>query len=503
MLKLFVEKPRKNEQVLIALLWNNPSFYNSLKAHKISDKTFVDKSSYIYYKIGMLMFDTGLTNFDKVSVHIFLDKRPELKEEFELAGGYEDIQIMIDCLTTEDKSNLEYHINEILKFQALRELYENGLISKENKKHIETLMKASIDELRLYLNHQISNSLSNFNSSNYEIYDLIDANLYSIIDNARKGVQGSIPFYNASRLTKITKGWQLGKLYYLIMPSGLGKSTFARNIFLPSIIETKQNTLIFINEEDKDSWQLNLLVTIANMKIKEGVVFKERIMQGGFSEEERNILRKAADWLIENQGDFIIKIVSLKSYKFADVVRILEEFRPYGINTVILDTFKPTTSRNNGNSSMQRWEEFAENSQELYDLIKKENMNIRCLATAQMKIGYRDRYIGLDSTGKSKEIVEVGDVVMLCREVFADEFPGGVNEIKVYKYKKNENYEDGSNEKKWEKIEVELDINKKYIIMFFGKNRCGTDREQTIYEIDYERNLVYEVGFTELRQTSG
>lgn len=503
MLKVFVEKPRKNEQILVALLWGDPTLYRKVKAHKITDKTFVDKQNYIFYKLGMTMFDNGISVFDKLSVFTYLDKRAELKNEFELAGGWDTISEMIDILTSDDLGNIEYHINEIIKFQALRDLYNKGLISKENKKNLETLINADVEELRLYLNHIVSKSLSSFNSSNYEVYDLIDNSLYDIIDDARKGVQGSIPFYNANRLTRITKGWQLGKLYYLIMPSGLGKSTFARNIFLPSIIENKQNTIIFVNEETKKSWQLNLLVTIANMKLSGKTVFKEKIMQGGFSEAERDILREAADWLIENQDEFVIKIVVLKSYRFSDIARILEEYRPYGINSMILDTFKPTANSRGGNNSMQRWEEFAENSQELYDLIKAENMNIRCLATAQMKIGYRDRYIGLDSTGKSKEIVEVGDVVMLCREVFADEFPGGANEITVYKFELNKDYDNGKSDKKWNKVEVELDINKKYVIMFFGKNRDGTDREQTIYEMDYERNLVYEVGFTEIRQTSG
>lgn len=497
MLKSFVEKPRKNEQMLIALLWNNPHFYKLLKAHKITNKTFVDKSSYIYYMVGMTMYDSGICNFDKLSIYTFLDKKPELKEEFELAGGYEVIEEMISCLTSNEVSNVEYHANEVLKFQSLRSLYDSGLISQDNKDNLNVLVGSTLDELRLYLNHQVNKSLAHFNSSNYEIYDLIDNSLYDVIDKAKEGAQGAIPFYNANRLTKLTKGWLLGKLYFLITPSGLGKSTMARNIFLPSIIENKQNTLIFINEETKDMWQLNLLITIVNMKIKKGAVFKEKVLQGGFSETDEQLLHEAADWLIENQNDFMIKIIALKSYRFDDILKILEEYRPYNITTMILDTFKPTVGKSAG--GVQRWEEFGENAQQLYDMIKSENMNIRCLATAQMKIGYRERYLGLDSIGKSKEIAEVADVAMLCRELFADEMPGTINEIKVYKWEPNK--DDDKN--KWRKVVVELDPNKKYIIMFFGKNRFGPTIEQIIYEIDYDRNIVYEIGFTELRQMSG
>lgn len=495
MLKVLIDKPKKNEQILIALLWDKPTNYNVLKSHKITNKTFVDKINFIFYKIGLAMYDNGIKNFDKISVFTYLDKRPELKTEFELAGGYDMILEMIEYLTSKDDGNAEYHIKEMMKFQCLRMLYDKGFISKENTKNIETLISSDIEEVRLYLNHQITQSLTHVNSSNYEIYDLIDNDLYKVIENAKKGVQGSIPFYNASRLTKLTKGWIKGRLYYLAMPSGLGKSTIARNIFLPSIIENKENSIIFVNEETKSTWQLNLLITIANMKFHdEGSVYKETIFQGGFSEKDEDILKKAADWLIDNAEDFIIKIVALKSYRFSDVSKILEEYRPYGITTAILDTFKPTAGRG---KDMARWEEFGENAQELYDLIKEENMNIRCLATVQARIGYKERFLTLDCIGKSKEISEVADVAMLCREVFTDECKDEINELKVYKYRKDDNSPKG-----YIKEEIKLSPDKKYIIMFFGKNRYGTDREQLVYEINYDRNIIYEVGFTEIRQSS-
>lgn len=513
MLKPLVEMPKKNEQILISALWSNPTIYSKLKSHKIIKKTFVTKSMYIYYKIGLSMFESGINEFDKISVYTFLDKRESLKEEFELAGGFETISDMIELLKLDDLRNIEHHIGEILKFQALRELYDDGLIDSKNEDNLKILISANINEVKLYLNHKISKSLSSFNTSNYEIYDLISDELYDVIDETQEGVKGAIPFYHSSNLNRLTKGWQLGKLYYLIMPSGLGKSTFARNIFLPSIIENKQNALIFINEETKSSWQMNLLVTVANLKYRELVsddemekykpIFKERILSGGFNQYEKEMLQRAAKWLIDNQSDFIIKIVALKSYKFSDVVRIVEEHKPYNISTLILDTFKPTVGNRSSTSNSQRWEQFAEDSQELYDTIKAENMNIRCLATAQMKIGYRDRYLGLDSTGKSKEIVEVGDVVMLCREVFEDEYPNGINELEVFKWKEKENYNPDKDNSKWEKQKVELHRDKNYIIMFFGKNRWGSPNEQIIYEVNHDKNIIYEVGICYMRKTSG
>lgn len=522
MIKEFIEKPRKNEQILIAILWYNPTNYRSLQAHKFTEKSFVDKSTYVYFTIGKLMYEYGLTNFDNLSVYTFLDKRDDLKNSFEDAGGWNVIDNVVQTLAPEEISNLEYHANEILKFQALRYLYENGLISSENDKTLKILLDKSIEEVKMFFSHKLNSSLAQFNSSNYEIKDLIDESLYDTIENLKNGIEGAIPFYNSSTLNKLTKGWQRGKLYYLEMPSGLGKSTFSRNIFLPSIIENQENSLIFVNEESIDTWRVNLLITIANTKIKEGVVFRDNVVGGELKSEDETLLKKAADWLIEHQQDFIIKIIALKSYKFADVIKIIENYSPYHITTVIIDTFKPDTGTSSAN--MSRWESFSENAQELYDVIKKENMNIRCLATVQLKLdANKSSYLGLENTGKSKEIVEVADVVMQGRQVLANEYPGQKNAMKVYKYKLNKDYENSLNQEenpdddygfgdddneekkkksKWDKVEVVLDDEKSYIVLFFGKNRDGATNKQIVYEVDYQRNLVYEIGFTEMKPTS-
>lgn len=531
MIKEFIDKPRKNEQVLISILWKNPNNYRSLQSHKFTEKSFVDKSTYTYFTVGKLMFEYGITNFERVTVYTFLDKRNELKTLFEDAGGYDVIENVVKTITQEDVDNLEYHANEILKFQALRFLYEKGLISGENSKTLQVLLDKNIDEVKMFFTHQLNSSLSQFNSSNYEIKDLIDESLYDTINDLKKGIEGSIPFYNSSTLNKLTKGWQRGKLYYLEMPSGLGKSTFSRNIFLPSIIENQENSLIFVNEESIDTWRVNLLITIVNTKIKEGVIFKDNVTSGTLKEEDEALLRKAADWLIEHQKDFIIKIIALKTYKFTDVIKIIENYAPYNITTCIIDTFKPDTNSSSFNKS--RWESFSENAQELYDVIKKENMNIRCLATVQLKLDAgKSSYLGLENTGKSKEIVEVADVVMQGRQVLADEYTGEANQIYVYKYKLNKDYEedllnqeeenpdedygfgDKNNQKdkddddnkkktsKWNKVSVELDKDKTYIILFFGKNRDGAVNKQILYEVDYQKNLIYEIGFTEMKPTS-
>lgn len=490
MFKPFIELPQKDEQILVGLLWKDASNYRKLKNHKISEKTFVNKVDYVFYKIGKLMYDNNVNNFDKLTVYSFLDKRKELLDEFELAGGYKYISDIVSCLDSDKIYNIDHHVNEVLKFESLRTLYEIGFISKENKTNLKRLVSLSIDELRSYLNHHINKSLAQINSTNYEIYDIIDADGFKeTIESAKKGIQGTIQL-RSKNLNRILKGWQLGKLYYLVMPSGLGKSTIARNLFLPSIIENKENTLIFVNEENLETWRLNLLVTIANLKIEGRYLIKDNIMSGKINEFDEETLNMASQWLIDNANDFILKLIVLKSYRFEDILKVLEEHRAYNITSMILDTFKPSTGKK---QDIERWQQFSENSQELFDLIKTDSMNIRCLTTLQLKLGYQSRYLTLDAVGKSKETVEVADVVMLGRELFKDEMPKGKNELPVYNWKKDEKTGE------YKKESVILKDDKRYLILFFGKNRCGTDREQVILEMNYDKNLIYDVGFTEMR----
>ena len=519
MLNDFIEKPRKNETAIIRALWTDPSNYRLAKEHKFVKDTFVTDKGYVFYHIGLEMYNYGITEFDKLSVCTFLDTRKDLKKEFEDAGGLTVIEEIKKELNDFEISNIEYHIEEVFKFQALRYLYDKGLLSSNNEKTLKLLENKGIEEVKLFLTHQINNSMSQFNSSNYEVRDLIDDTLFDTIDSLKKGIEGAISFYGAPILNKFTKGWQRGKLYYLEMPSGLGKSTFSRNIFLPSIIENQENSLIFVNEESIDTWRVNLLITIANTKIKDGFVFRDNVTNGYLKPEDETLLKKAAKWLLEHKEDFIIKIIALKTYKFSDVLRIIESYEPYQITTCIIDTFKPDLT---GGLNKSRWESFSENAQQLYDLIKKENMNIRCLATVQMKIGGgTTKYsVNLENTGKSKEIVEVADVVMQGRKIYAEEYSGGERELKIYRYKLNNDYDEdffddddfdmnnnNNNKKtkhsKWEKTQVMLDEEKNYIMLSFGKNRDGSVDKQIIYEVDYQKNVVHEIGFSEVKEKAG
>lgn len=186
----------------------------------------------------------------------------------------------------------------------------------------------------------------------------------------------------------------------------------------------------------------------------------------------------------------MLKLIVLKSFRFEDILSYAEYYKSLGADYMIIDTFKADGSE----TDMARWEVFSRNSQDLYDLVKEENLNMGCIATLQLKIGKVYRFLDHDSVGKSKEVVEVAGVTMLGRLLFADEYHGERNDIKPFNFVK----ENGI----WIKDPYVLDPDKEYIIFYFGKSRFGSIQKQIIFEVDYAYNILKEVAWAQHRPDS-
>jgi replicative DNA helicase len=491
MIEEFIEPSKKHEQLLVGFMWSNPQLYRKFKNHNITDKTFTDKKWYFYYRLGELMFENGIRTFDDVTVHTFIESRitdrKKLMDRYVKYGEFDTVDYLMS-VCTDDKNNEEYHLYEILKYEALRKFLELGLIDKDNKELIKKLKLMNLKQTQMYFNHQIKNAFRNVNSGQVEIVDVVDEEIYDEIEEMDKGIAMGIPIFHAPRLTKTIKGWKRGKLIYIIMPSGVGKSTMIRSVFLMTLLTQNQKALIFVNEEGKTTWRMSLLAVVATYILKKRIS-RDKIFEGKYDDYTKKVLREAADWLIRNRPD-MLKLVVLKKYRFEDVLNYAEYYKALGMQYMILDTFKSDGTQ----TDMARWQVFSDNSQDLYDLVKEENLNIGTIATLQLKIGKVYRFLDHECVGKSKEVVEVADATMLGRLLFADEYEGGKNAIFAFNYEK----EDG----KWVKKKYTLDPEKQYIIFFFGKNRMGSASKQIIYEINYDFNELIEVAYAEMKPES-
>lgn len=488
-IKEFVEPSFIHESLLCGYLWSEPSLFQQYRHHKITRSTFTETVWYFYFSLGQEMFENGIREFDDKTVYSYVTSKPKesgkrsYTETYNSFGAYKTIKELMDVCKT-DSQNESYHFSEIQKYESLRKLQEESLIDVSNEKLVAMLAKMNLKQVHLYIQTKNKEAFAQINSGDVAEYDLSEG-LSQVIEDMNEGEAMGIPLHDAPRLNKKIKGWKDGALYYLILASGVGKSSIAMEKFILSLFENNEKALLAINEESNTKWQQLLLATVAS-KVLRKPINRERMVQGGYDSEMFQKLKEAQAW-IEGQGKGLVKTIEMKRYRIEDIFSRIELYRPQGYKKLIIDTFKPDRS----SSDMARWEAFSNAAQDLHDLIKEDNYNMGTLATVQLKLGKESRFLDLDSTGKSMEINEVASVVMMGRLLFADEYGDedgkGRHALKTYNYKKDPISEE------WYTEPYRLDPKKQYMVLFLAKNRFGSEEEQIIYEMNYGLNSYKEV----------
>jgi replicative DNA helicase len=440
------------------------------------------------------MFESGIRDFDNKTVFSFVTSQPKENgkksyiDSYNSFGAYETIQELINVCKT-DNQNEKYHFSEIQKYESLRNIQDASLVDTSDREMIVKLTKMNLTQVQLFVQTKYKEAFAHINSGDVAEYDLVEG-LGQVIEEMNKGEAMGMLLHDAPRLNRKIKGWKDGALYYLVLASGVGKSSITMEKFILGLFENKEKTLLAINEESNKKWQQLLLATIAS-KILRKPINREHLFEGNFSKETLEKLQEARQWAEEN-GEGLIKTIELKRYRIEDIFSRVELYRPKGYKKLIIDTFKPDRSAN----ELARWEAFSNSAQDLHDLIKEDNYNVGTLATVQLKIGKEIRYLDLECTGKSMEINEVASVVMMGRLLYTDEYEGEKHALKAYNYKKDEF------NGKWYVQPYKLNPDKQYLVLFLPKNRFGSEDEQILYEVNYGINSFKEIAFCKVPKYS-
>lgn len=487
MTEKFIKPSSIHEQLLVGYLWASPNKYTKLKAHKLSDKTFTNSRWKYFYFLGKEMYDGGIREFDDKTVFSYLVSKAKVKsndwlEEYEKHGGFSVMGTLIDeC--SDGSQNEEFHLQQVQKYEVLRMFEEESLIDINNEKLIDNLCKMTLKQVRSYFQHKFTSAFSNVNHGEVLEYNLLDEELIDeAIDEMDEGEVMGLPLHDSPRLNKKIKGWKKG-LAFLVLSSGVGKTSLGFEKFILSLIENGQKGLIFANEENVKKFIRLMLATVAS-RINGEPINRERMTAGNFDDKTKEKLHNAKKWITKNNPD-MIKFYYLKKYRLEDIISRIEMMRPLGYEYCFIDTFKP--DKNGGEAA--RWETFSNNAQDLHDSVKEDSNDMAALATVQLKIGKEYRYLDLSVIGKSGEIVETAHLVLAGRMLYHDEYEGKKNEIKPYNYEKDEITG------KWRKKRYRLNKNKEYLILFIPKNREGGKDEQVLYEVNYGLNAWTEVAY--------
>ena len=503
----FIKNSMIHESLFVGYVWNNPKLYRKYKEYQITkyeedtnEGTMTIEMWYFFYELGRKMVEKGIQKFNDTTVYSFVSSQPESQDfswmkKYNEYGGFGTIhQLMQEC--QEDDNNDTYHISEIQKYELLR-YYENiGLLNAEHDtikkgkkiKLKDLLCKMTLENIKSYFRFYINKGNQASGSNNIKLSNLSDGLEDSIAD-FDKGQSMGLSLHNSPRLNRIIKGWKKGDFIYLILSSGVGKSTFTQSKCVLGMYESDEKCINFVNEENKKRAHHTLISTVSG-SITGYPISRERLSQGHFGKEELFQIEEAKKWILSKPSNQV-KMGEIEKFLLTDVIDTIEMYKSLGYNYMVLDTFKPDASK----TDVARWEKFSRHAQDLFDCIKPSANNIGCWATLQLKIGSEHKYLDLDCIGKALETVEVADKILMGRLLFEDEYPDGRNPLVVYDY-----VEDSI--MGWTKEEVVLDKDKEYMILFIPKNRDGGKSQQVIYEVEYDTNQWTEVGYTNMKKSA-
>jgi len=471
-LKQIREYKKICESNIVSILFKQPDLFYDYD--KLTVSSFLHNEWKVYFAIGnALMVKENKTVLDEITINLYLEKHPKLREKYIEYGGYEIIELAKTYVKVE---NIDGYIQELTKWNTVISLAKAKFpIAHRLKDFVDMKTSDIYDEYDAVFNHIFINAEGEDKS-----YDVSEG-LEDLIQELNEGSSIGLPYYDMPIFNAEVNGLNRGNFYLLLGSSGTGKSSFCRSLILPSILEKGEKICIMINEEDHKKTKAELLVWVANNIYKMDFQ-KYKINNGNFSKEDMDKLKKSAVWLKEHNKQ--IYIVPLESYTTDKAMKIIKKYSSMGVVYYIIDTFKYDATSKAGDNN---WLELQMNSVKLYDLIKPSARNVCLLCTMQLtKQSVKQRCLTMESISGAKNVADVASGCYMTRWVLPDEYEGEKHELKVYKL-------GGKNKKT--KLPVVLDLDKHYQLIFLVKNRFGRSNEFCIVtEVDLSRNIYSEVG---------
>jgi replicative DNA helicase len=482
-----------SEAYLTALAWNNPEIYDFYSQEKINSKTFGNPIWGFFFGLGRYMRDKDVKIFDDITTYKYVQEL-KLEDLYDNYGSYETIAEVIE--EVKDKAeNFESYYNEVKKYyllRNLRDLFGDKVIQCTAKYDYH---KMNRDELLTYWNDKI-NKLSLDGDNKFDEQYLLQ-DIEKSIEEWDKNPSIGLPFYQSKLMTKICTGWDYGHVYIFGGFSGRGKTSFTLNKIILSCIEHKEKLLVICNEQSVDEFRKMLLMTAMGVGTKEAIS-RQRLNEGNFTNEEKEKLKKAVEWVknLCDGEDKLITFVFMENYVMEDVKKIIRHYAMRGVRRVLIDTGKPSE----GDSSMARWERFAEDFKEIYKLARPNGggLNLAVWVNVQLAdTALTHRFLNEFALGESKKIKNESSVMFLSRPVWDDEYKGEKHELKVYRYVKDEL--NGG----YRKVESTLEKgNDPYYLLFTSKNRRGASNENgqpvLVFKVNFNNNTWSEVGFCQV-----
>ena len=453
-------------------LWKDPLLYDDYRPLINGDRDLISEDGKFYFQILDGIKGLGYEVADHMAVTSYLLDRKEINKEFEKRGGYATVLEILEAIRPD---NVEGYYDELIKSNMLIQLYKHGFNVLDNLDHYQSLTSTEVhDELEHFLDETCASNVEKLQAEN--LSEDYSRYIKQWDEGYMKGSPVGFPLIE-QRLMGVHKKNLLLHMAHI----GNGKTTSAILFYIIPSIQNGDDVCIIANEQDISEFRQMILSTVVCNILKHRHINRSKFLEGGFTQDQIKVMEEGQQWLEQQPGK--IYMVETHDYSIGTVKKIVKKFSKKHCSLFIFDTLKPTVE-----SSEKAWAEFSEVAKQLFLLAKK--CDVAIIATAQLSADSMSRrYLDLSCVGKSRAIAETATQVVMFRSVTKSEIEN--NKITAFRVQKSvgEEYENKT-------INVSLDPDKDYIVLFTPKNRFGSIGPPIIYERNMDYNFLDEIGFT-------
>jgi replicative DNA helicase len=459
------------EANFIFCLWKNVDLFADYEKDIRADRDLLTPDGQFYYSLGYEMYKMKYKSFDDASIYSYLEGKEILKNGFIRRGGYKTVE-EIKRILNED--NVETYYDELVKSNAILSLHDEGY---DVLKYLDKFKKMTYSQVEDFVEYKLNNIFFKSSLGGSTITDLTtgyDKWIEEWDKGSGVGYKVGFPMLNY-HLAGIHKK----NLILHLAGIGQGKTTSALLMYVLPILESGESICIMANEQGQEEFRQMLLATVLFNRIKYFKMNRQKLLFGGFSDDDKAALKEATVWLEKYKNQ--LHYVHLDDYDIGNVKRIVKKYSKLNVGAFLFDTLKPKDE-----SSDKAWADFSEVSKELFLLAQKEN--VAMIATAQLASNAANRkFLDLSCIGKSRAIAETAGQVIMFRAIRENE----KEKLKVYTYAK-----DAAGKYTNIKKDLKLDEDRDYIVLFVPKNRYGKAGDlQIVYERNMDFNTMKEIGY--------
>ena len=452
--------------------YKDPELIADYKSKLTAGEDIITDAGQFYYNLALGMAKNGYESFDDMAIITYLSDKNTVKKRFDEYGGLSTLHEMMGLV---NESNVDSYYDNLAKNNFLTKLYLKGF---DVLRDMDKYKAMSAEECYDYIEYQISDSMVDGVDKIYS--EDVNEDNDKFIDELDEGAEQGYPL-GLNTLNYMLGGLHAGTMTLLGAPIGQGKTSGSVPIFIMKNLEEGRNVLVISNEQTcKEYRQLMLTYALFNNSEFKGCgLNRKKISRGHFTPEQKEELKKAAEWLKNLKGH--VRFVELQDYNTAAVRKIITKYSKIGYPIVIYDVLKPADG-----ASDRAWAEFNACAETLFQMAKKTKVALVC--TFQLAPDSLTRkYLDLSSIGKSRGIAETCHACIMFRPVFNNEYES----LHPYNYRTTE---DG----KKVKVLLDLDPEKHYIIIFVPKNRSGEVEPQICVQFDMAFMRMKEIGWIDI-----